>query len=71
MTLKQLDSNNFLLRLEHIFQKDEDPTLSQSISIDLSKLFTAYNITQVQELGLAANKILSTLSKSYEDCKFN
>uniref|UniRef100_A0A914C2F7 alpha-mannosidase n=1 Tax=Acrobeloides nanus TaxID=290746 RepID=A0A914C2F7_9BILA len=61
LTLKQVDSSNILLRLEHIYQSMEDPTLSQPVSINLASLFS-YDIVQIQELSLAANNVSSVLA---------
>jgi hypothetical protein len=65
LTLKQLDASNILLRLEHIFQTNQDPILSQPVSVDIAKLFTAYNIVEIKELNLPATLVNNTLSNIF------
>lgn len=48
-------SNTFLIRLEHILEKDEDPDLSQEVTVDISDLFDTFTITSMKEYMLAAN----------------
>lgn len=59
LTLKQLDANNILIRLEHIYQKGED---SSQALINLNDIITNYIITQIQELSLAGNEVLNQSS---------
>ena len=59
LTLKQLDANNILVRLEHIYQKGEDTALSQRVLIDLNGTITNYIVTRIQELSLAGNEVLN------------
>lgn len=70
LTLKQLDSTNVLIRLEHIYQRNE---ASQTVTIDLTGILN-YKIIQVQELSLAANKVLNSsgmlLLKNNESSKY-
>ncbi|KAJ8982145.1 hypothetical protein NQ317_011291 [Molorchus minor] len=47
--------NTFLLRLEHILEKDEDPTLSQEVTVDISDLFSTFKIKSMKEYLLAGN----------------
>lgn len=63
LTLKQLDSYNVLIRLEHIFQKNEHPDLSRTVTIDLNGIISNFNITQIQELSLAGNQVLNSNGK--------
>jgi hypothetical protein len=58
-----LDSSNILIRFEHIYQKNEDPTFSQPAMIDFNGLFPIFNITKVQELGLASTSVLNSNGK--------
>jgi hypothetical protein len=50
--------NSYLLRLEHVFEKNEDENLSKSVTVDLSDLFTLFNVTDVSEMSLGANQKL-------------
>ncbi|CAJ0584084.1 unnamed protein product, partial [Mesorhabditis spiculigera] len=56
LSLEQRSQNTVLLRLEHIFQANEDATLSSPVTIDLKKLFARLTVTAVQELSLGANR---------------
>ncbi|CAJ0946335.1 unnamed protein product, partial [Mesorhabditis belari] len=56
--------NEILLRLEHIFQANEDGTLSQPVTLDFSNLFAGFSIKSVQELLLGANKNTTGTSTS-------
>ncbi|KAJ8951626.1 hypothetical protein NQ318_012296 [Aromia moschata] len=47
--------NTFLLRLEHILEKDDDPVLSEEVTIDVSDLFKTLHIVSMREYFLAAN----------------
>lgn len=59
LTLEEWEANSFLLRLEHFYEKDEDPILSQPAVVHLRGLFSSLNITSVVELTLGANQKLS------------
>ncbi|XP_018575534.1 lysosomal alpha-mannosidase isoform X2 [Anoplophora glabripennis] len=48
-------SNTLLIRLEHILEKDEDPNLSQEVTVDLTDLFKTIKIVSMKEFTLAAN----------------
>lgn len=56
LTLDQLDSNVYLVRLEHYFEIDEDTEYSNPTDIDLQSLFFSLGtITNTVELSLGAN----------------
>lgn len=55
LTLKQLNSSHVLVRLEHIFQKDEHLNLSTPITVDLAQLLPMFDISNVTMMKLAAN----------------
>ncbi|KAE9547717.1 hypothetical protein FO519_009069, partial [Halicephalobus sp. NKZ332] len=55
LTLKQLDGSSVLLRLEHIYGKDEDPDLSKPVDIDPSTILKDLKVASVIETGLGAN----------------
>jgi lysosomal alpha-mannosidase len=59
LTLKQLDASTLLLRLEHIFAKDEDSVLSQPANVDLRTLFKQLKVVSATELSLGGNKVVS------------
>ncbi|KAE9547719.1 hypothetical protein FO519_009071 [Halicephalobus sp. NKZ332] len=55
LTLKQLDGSSVLLRLEHIYGKDEDTDLSKPVDIDPSTILKDLKVASVIETGLGAN----------------
>uniref|UniRef100_A0AC34RH78 Glycosyl hydrolases family 38 C-terminal beta sandwich domain-containing protein n=1 Tax=Panagrolaimus sp. JU765 TaxID=591449 RepID=A0AC34RH78_9BILA len=64
LTLKQLSPGNVLLRLEHIFAKNEDADLSKPATIDLANLFTDFKVLTVKEMSLGANSFIENGSTS-------
>ncbi len=48
-----------LLRLEHLFEPLEHPELSSDLEVDLSSLFSAFEVRAVQEMALGANVPIS------------
>ncbi|ENN70995.1 hypothetical protein D910_06863 [Dendroctonus ponderosae] len=56
LTLEPWGDSTFLLRLEHLFAKDEDQYLSQPAAVNLSELFTTFNIISVRETTLSGNE---------------
>ncbi|ESO84761.1 hypothetical protein LOTGIDRAFT_207233 [Lottia gigantea] len=53
----------FLLRLEHMFEVDEDVDLSKPVNVTLQDLFTTFEITSATELTLGANLPLNQLER--------
>ena len=47
-----------LIRVEHQFEADEDPKLSQPVNISLAELFTDFDIESMTEMNLSANQLL-------------
>ncbi|KAF7265915.1 hypothetical protein GWI33_020660 [Rhynchophorus ferrugineus] len=58
MTLEPWTDSTFLLRLEHTFEKTDDPVLSQPASVDLKELFTTFKINSIRETTLGGNQWL-------------
>ncbi|XP_060519907.1 lysosomal alpha-mannosidase-like [Cylas formicarius] len=56
LTLEPWRESTLLLRLEHIFAKDEDPLLSQPVTVKLNEVFAAFNIVEAKEATLGANQ---------------
>jgi lysosomal alpha-mannosidase len=64
LTLDQLASKKYLVRVEHFFELNEDSAYSQPIEIDLQQLLHSLGeITDVTELILTANMPLSQLNR--------
>lgn len=60
MTLDNWRGNKKLLRLEHLYESREEVNGSKPVTVQLNKLFTAFNIVDANELTLAANQNLSS-----------
>jgi lysosomal alpha-mannosidase len=56
LTLEPWRDNTYLVRLEHMFEKDEDAVLSNPITIHLEDLFTTFSISEIGETTLGANQ---------------
>ena len=64
LTFDQLHEKEYLVRLEHYFELNEDATYSQSVIVDLQDLFKQRGtISDVLELTLAANLPLNELNR--------
>ncbi|CAF1071518.1 unnamed protein product [Rotaria sordida] len=64
LTLDQLSSKQYLVRVEHYFELHEDEIYSQPIQIDLQKLLNSLGkIIDVIELTLAGNMPLSDMKR--------
>jgi lysosomal alpha-mannosidase len=64
LTLDQLEPKQYLVRVEHYFELNEDATYSQPIQIDLQKLLTSLGkIVDFVELTLAANLPLADMKR--------
>lgn len=64
LTLDQLNTNEYLIRLEHYFEKNEDETFSQATIVDLQKIFNTRGvISDIEELTLGANLPLTELKR--------
>ena len=56
LTLDQLGSKDYLVRVEHYFELFEDDTYSQPVTLDLQSIFQSIGqINKVVELTLGAN----------------
>ena len=55
LTLEQWKNGELLLRLEHFYQKNEDPVLSKPVTVGLSNLLKNFEIVHARELTLSAN----------------
>ncbi len=64
LTFDQLDAKNYLIRIEHYFELNEDATYSQPITFDLQSIFkTIGTISDSVELTLSANLPLANLQR--------
>lgn len=58
LTLEPWYGMNFLLRLEHYLEKNDDPILSLPVTVNLKDLFSAFEILSYRETTLGANQWL-------------
>lgn len=64
LTFDQLNAKEFLVRVEHYFELNEDETYSQPVKVDLQVLFKSLGIiTNLTELTISANLPLSQLHR--------
>ena len=64
LTLDQLSQNEYLVRVEHYFEVNEDATYSKAVTVDLQALFQNIGmISNMVELTLGANLELSNLKR--------
>lgn len=64
LTLDQLTAKEYLVRVEHYFEKNEDAVYSQSIEVDLQELLSGLGeIGDVTEMVLGGNMPLSQLNR--------
>ncbi|WKY16346.1 hypothetical protein Q1695_001202 [Nippostrongylus brasiliensis] len=62
MTLERWHRRSLLLRLEHVFQNQEDAENSKPMRVDLQDLFTNFKVTNMTELMLAGNRNMTKAS---------
>uniref|UniRef100_A0A336LYZ7 Alpha-mannosidase n=1 Tax=Culicoides sonorensis TaxID=179676 RepID=A0A336LYZ7_CULSO len=53
------NGNEFLLRFEHLLEKDEDPEYSKPVSFNLQDVFRSFDIASIKETTLAGNQWLT------------
>ncbi|CAF1135817.1 unnamed protein product [Adineta steineri] len=64
LTFEQLDTNQYLVRIEHYFELNEDTTYSNSVTFDLQKLFQTHGIINgIVELTLAGNMPVNDMNR--------
>ncbi|CAF0769192.1 unnamed protein product [Adineta ricciae] len=64
LTFDQLDAKQYLIRVEHYFEVNEDDTYSNAVTFDLQQLFqTQGTITDIVELTLAGNLALADMER--------
>lgn len=64
MTLEPWRENSYLVRFEHLLEKDEDANYSKQVTFDLIDVFgKLFDIESVVETNLAANQFLSDVKR--------
>ncbi|GFG40564.1 hypothetical protein Cfor_04486 [Coptotermes formosanus] len=59
LTLEPWKGHTFLLRLEHIYEKNEHPVFSKPATVNLQDLFKPFSIVSARETTLGGNQWLS------------
>jgi len=60
LTLEQWKDNTILLRLEHFYDSNDDPSnLSKPVKVSLAKLFNSFYLVSALETTLSANQFLA------------
>ncbi|GJQ83733.1 hypothetical protein Trydic_g20609 [Trypoxylus dichotomus] len=67
LTLEPWKANTFLLRLEHVLEKNEDPILSQPATVSLKNLFATFDIIWYNETTLGADQWLKDNEKNKKE----
>ncbi|XP_001866193.2 lysosomal alpha-mannosidase [Culex quinquefasciatus] len=55
--------HSYLIRFEHLLEKDEDPLYSLPVTIDIAQLFGSFKIANAKETTLAANQWLEDATR--------
>jgi lysosomal alpha-mannosidase len=64
LTFDQLGPEQYLIRIEHFFEQNEDATFSKPVQVDLQKLFNSQGkIIDLIELTLGANLLLTDMNR--------
>ena len=64
LTLDQLDTKQYLIRVENYFEKNEDDTYSTPVIVDLQTIFQTQGIiSEITELALGGNFALNDLKR--------
>ncbi|GAV72796.1 Glyco_hydro_38 domain-containing protein/Glyco_hydro_38C domain-containing protein/Alpha-mann_mid domain-containing protein [Cephalotus follicularis] len=63
ITLQELDDQNVLLRLAHLYEADEDAEYSKLTKVELKKMFNGKMIKELNEMSLSSNQVKSQIKK--------
>lgn len=63
LTLEPWHESEWLVRFEHILEKDEDKNYSKTVKFDLNKVFANVKINRVRETTLDGNQWLDELNQ--------
>ncbi|KAG5887529.1 hypothetical protein JTB14_022141 [Gonioctena quinquepunctata] len=58
------ENNTYLIRLEHTFEKNEDSSLSDEVTVDIATIFGKHGIKEIKETTLGANIWLDDFKES-------
>ena len=64
LTFDQLNTSQYLIRVEHYFEKNEDEIYSQAVTFDLANLFEREGkISEITEMAIGGNLVLSDMKR--------
>ena len=64
LTLDQINTKEYLIRVEHYFELNEDDTYSGAVTFDLQKIFdTQGTVTSITEMTLGGNLPLNDMNR--------
>ncbi|ETN75227.1 glycosyl hydrolase family 38 protein, partial [Necator americanus] len=63
MTLERWHKKSLLLRIEHIYQNQEDADNSKPMDVELQDLFSQFKIEKMTELMLAGNRNITNFTR--------
>ncbi|OQV16536.1 Lysosomal alpha-mannosidase [Hypsibius exemplaris] len=63
LSIEQWKGSSLIVRLEHFFEKDEDPVLSQPAVVNLKDILRDFVITSVREMTLDGNVALTDVHR--------
>lgn len=58
-----VNGHSYLLRFEHLLEKDDDPEYSKAVKFNLEDVFRNLDIQNIRETSLAANQWLSDVKR--------
>lgn len=58
-----VDGDSYLIRFEHILEKDDDTDYSKPVSFNLEDVFRSFSIWTIQEMTLDGNKLLKEVNR--------
>ncbi|XP_066143340.1 lysosomal alpha-mannosidase-like [Euwallacea fornicatus] len=66
LTLEPWTGSTYIIRLEHILEKNEDSALSSEVTVDLQTLFSGFKVENIVETTLGGNRKLDSLKFRYD-----
>ncbi|XP_054258367.1 lysosomal alpha-mannosidase isoform X2 [Macrosteles quadrilineatus] len=63
LTLEPWKGTTFLLRLEHVLEKDDDKSAADPVIVNLQEIFKPFSIKSIRETSLGANQWLNEVSR--------
>lgn len=58
-----VDGDSYLIRFEHLLEKDDDTDYSKPVSFNLEDVFRSFSIWTIKEMTLDGNKVLKEVKR--------